>query len=166
LSSTRPKNLNTDGREQLEALAQEMFNLHYLFWAIRHRNRVDDPYDLTEPEFVTLDTLVKKNTCTVGEIQQVLDVRPAQMSRIIRALENKSEKKLLHCAINPQDKRRINVTITDLGKKAHEEYRKRRIHSNMELLSGLCDSEQAEVMKLVHRFRHIMSEKLRAKTGS
>jgi MarR family transcriptional regulator, 2-MHQ and catechol-resistance regulon repressor len=163
LSPNRPKNLNTDEREQLEALAEEMFNLHFLFWALRHRNRVDDPFDLTEPEFVTLDTLVRKGTCTVGEIQQVLDVRPAQMSRIIRALEKKSEKKLLHCAINPQDKRRINVTISDVGKKAHEEYRRRRIHSSMELLSGLSESEQTEVMKLIHRFHHIMSEKLRGK---
>ncbi len=164
MSSTRSKNLNVADRDKLEALAEEMFSLHFLFWALRHRNRVDDPYDLTEPEFVTLDTLVRKNTCTVGEIQQILDVRPAQMSRIIRALESKGDKPLIACAINPQDKRRVNVIATDFGRKAHDEYRKRRIHTNMGLLSGLSESEQTEVIKLVHRFRHIMSEQIRTKS--
>jgi DNA-binding MarR family transcriptional regulator len=163
LSPNRLKNLTADDRERLEALAEEMFNLHFLFWALRHRNKVDDPFDLTEPEFVTLDTLAQRKTCTVGEIQQILDVRPAQMSRIIRALENKAEKPLITCAINPQDKRRINVTISELGKKAHEEYRKRRLQSHIALLTGLAESEQTEIMKIVHRFRQIMSDQLRTK---
>lgn len=163
MSPSRLKNLSADDRERLEALAEEMFSLNFLFWTLRHRNKVDDPFDLTDPEFVTLDTLAHKKSCTVGELQQILDVRPAQMSRIIRALENKAEKPLIACAINPQDKRRINVSISDLGKKAHEEYRKRRLQTSMELLVGMSESEQAETTKIVHRFRQIMSDQLRAK---
>jgi len=140
-----------------------MFNMHFLFWAMRHRNRVDDPYDLTEPEFVTLDTLAQRELCTVGELQHVLDVRPAQMSRIIRSLEQKAEKPMIVCAINAQDKRRINVSITDLGRKAHEEYRKRRLLANMELLTGTSEAEQTEIIKLLDRFHQIMSDQLHAK---
>ncbi len=164
MSPGRLKNLTSDERERLETIAREIFNLHFLFWALRHRNRVDDPYDLTEPEFVTLDTLAGRGICTVGELQQVLDVRPAQMSRIVRSLEQKAEKPLINCAINPQDKRRINVSITELGRKAHEEYRKRRLMSNMELLTGLSADEQTEVARLLDRFHKIMSEQLHHKT--
>jgi MarR family transcriptional regulator, 2-MHQ and catechol-resistance regulon repressor len=166
LSPNRARNLSSDERERLEQIAREMFSMHFLFWALRHRNRVDDPYDLTEPEFVVLDTLAERGVCTVGELQQVLDVRPAQMSRIIRALESKLDKSLICCAINTQDKRRINVTITDLGRKAHEEYRRRRLQINMELLTGLSEEEQTEIIRLLNRFRHIMSERLHGRASA
>jgi len=144
----------------MEALALEFFNLHFMFWALRHRNRADDPYDLTEPEFVALDTLAERGLCTVGELQQVLDVRPAQMSRIIRALESKGEKPFISCTINTQDKRRINVNLTEQGKKSRDEYRKRRLVSNMKLVMGLSETEQMEVRKIINRFRQIMSDQL------
>jgi len=160
LAPNRPKGSNLEDRDRLEVIAQEIFNLHFLFWALRHRNRSDDPYDLTEAEFVALNTLVEKGVCTVGELQQVLDVRPAQMSRIIRALENKADKPMISCAINPSDKRRVNVTITDTGQKAQQEYKRRRLTSNIDLLKGLSEGEQTEMMKLLNRFREIMSAQL------
>jgi len=161
LTPSRSKNLSSDERDRLEQIAREMFSLNLLFWAMRRRNRVEDPYELTEPEFVVLDTLAERGICTVGELQQILDVRPAQMSRIIRTLESKAEKPLINCAINAQDKRRINVTVTDLGRKAHEEYRRRRLQANIDLLTGLSEAEQMEVIRLLHRFRQLMSEQIR-----
>jgi DNA-binding MarR family transcriptional regulator len=145
---------------QLESIAGDLFSLNFMFWTVRHRNRVEDPYDLTDPEFVALDTLHSKGLCTVGELQQVLDVRPAQMSRIIRALEHKAEKPMIKCSINPQDKRKIDVVITDLGRKVHDEYKHRRIMINVDLLKNLSKSEQEEVGRLVNRYRQIMEEML------
>jgi DNA-binding MarR family transcriptional regulator len=160
LTATQVKGTGLHERNPLEAIANDLFSLNVLFWTVRHRNRVEDPYDLTEPEFVALETLYSKGLCTVGELQQVLDVRPAQMSRIVRALENKAEKSLIKCSINPQDKRKIDVVITDLGRKAHDEYKQRRIIINMDLLKGLNKSEQEEVGRLVNRYRQIMEEML------
>jgi DNA-binding MarR family transcriptional regulator len=160
LASTRLKNSVTEDSKQLEAIAQELFRLNFMFWTLRHRHRISDPFDLTDPEFVTLDTLAERGMCTVGEIQQVLDVRPAQMSRIIRSLENKLDKALITCSINPTDKRKINVTITEQGRKARDDYKNRWISSNVKLLKGLNDSEQVELERLVNRFHQIMTEQL------
>jgi DNA-binding MarR family transcriptional regulator len=159
LSSNRLKELSADQGSRLEAIAEDIFKLHFMFWALRHRNRVEDPYDLTEPEFFTLETLYEKGLCTVGELQQVLDVRPAQMSRIVRSLEGKA-KPLIGCSINPQDKRKINVMISEIGKKARDEYKRRRVEANMELLGGMSEAEQEEVWKLLKRYREIMSDML------
>jgi DNA-binding MarR family transcriptional regulator len=160
LTPTRLKNSVTEESRQLEAIAQEMFRLNFMFWTLRHRNRITDPFDLTDPEFVTLDTLAERGMCTVGEIQQVLDVRPAQMSRIIRSLENKLAKALIACSINPTDKRKINVSITEQGRKARDDYKSRWISSNVKLLKGLSDSEQVELERLINRFHQIMTEQL------
>jgi len=160
LTTAQVRNIDSHDPEKLEAIADNIFSLNFMFWTVRHRNRVEDPYDLTEPEFVTLDTLYSKGLCTVGELQQVLDVRPAQMSRIVRSLEHKAEKPLIKCSINPQDKRKIDVVITDLGKKVHDEYKQRRIRINMDLLKNLSKSEQEEVGRLINRYRQIMEEML------
>ena len=160
MSPNRVKTSGPGETSRLESIAQEIFRLHFLFWSFRRRSRTDDPYELTEPEFVALDTLARREVCTVGELQQTLDVRPAQMSRMIRALESKGEKPFITCVINTQDKRRINVTLTELGLKARDEYRARRLVANMELLKDLSDSESAELQRLLHRFRQILSEHL------
>jgi DNA-binding MarR family transcriptional regulator len=131
-----------------------------MFWTLRHRHRTVDTFDLTDPEFVALDTLSERGTCTVGEIQQVLDVRPAQMSRIVRSLESKGDKSLITCAINPKDKRKINVTITDQGRKACEDYKSRWVSTNIKLLQGLNETEQTELGRLVSRFHQLMLEQL------
>src|SRR4051812_1598542 len=62
--------------------------------------------DLKEDEFLTLSILHQHETLIVGDIQRQLGVLPAQMSRIIRSLEDRDQP-LIACSINPQDKRKI-----------------------------------------------------------
>lgn len=162
MSSDSPSENNGVGpQDDLDSIAEWMFRLHFLFWALRHKNRVDDPHDLTEPEFVVLETLVNQGTSTVGALQKILDVQPAQMSRIIRSLEAKSSKPLVQCQLNPKDKRRIDVSISRLGTKAHQEYRSRRLQANRNLLADLSPEEQAELARLLETFDRIMSTQLR-----
>ena len=146
----------------LERLSAQMIDLQLMFWAVRHKNRVDDPHDLTELEFMTLDALVRKGSCTVGELQKALDVQPAQMSRLIRALESESKgpKTLVSCQLNSKDKRRIDVTITPQGQQAHNAYRSLRMQANKGLVKGLSEGEQNELAKLMDRFGEIMSAQL------
>lgn len=160
MSPMRLKNSIEHEPQHLQAIAEEMFRLNFMFWTLRHRHRIDDPYDLTDPEFVALDILADRGTCTIGEIQKVLDVRPAQMSRIIRSLESKTGKVLIACSINPNDKRKINVAITEQGRKARDEYKSRWMMTNFKLLKGLSESEQIELERLLNRFHQMMTEQL------
>jgi len=154
------KNLSKDERKRLEGIAEEILHLQFMFWKMRHLNRIDDPYDLSESEYATLDTLSQNPHCTVGELQKMLDVRAAQMSRIIRSLEDKGGAKLVECSINPEDKRKIDVTITSAGKKAYDEYRRRRLYANLELLMRLDRPEQENLKRLLESYRKIISKRL------
>ena len=153
-------NTEGDDNKYLEQIAEQMFRLTCMFWSLRHKKRVDDPYDFTEPEFATLDTLVQCGLCTVGKLQKALDVQPAQMSRIIRSLESKGDKPLVECQLNPEDKRKINVSITRPGQTAHKEYHARRLKANKEIVAGLSEDEQKELAKLLNRFGQIMSAQI------
>ena len=94
----------TDTGDQLALIARELFELvtHITMAALRGRRRSED---LKELEFLTLTILQDQGTMIVGDIQRLLGVLPAQMSRIIRALEN-GDKPLIACRINSSDSAR------------------------------------------------------------
>ena len=81
------------------------------------------------------------------------------MSRILRSLERRSDKPLIKCAINPTDRRRIDVTITDAGRKAHRDFRDARISMNAETLSQLPPQDVREFMRIMEKIRgHMLPE--------
>src|SRR5213593_4884794 len=81
-----------------EDVARELFEvLTQLGVAARRVRRREG--GLKEVEFHTLAILQERGTMIVGDIQRLLGVLPAQMSRIIRALENRPQP-LISCQIN------------------------------------------------------------------
>ncbi|GIW80629.1 MAG: hypothetical protein KatS3mg105_2436 [Gemmatales bacterium] len=135
-------------------IARELFDVmsHVCFNASRGRRRQDG---LKEIEFYTLSILHERGTMNVGDIQRILGVLPAQMSRIIRALETAAPP-LVQCGINPNDKRKIDVHITEHGVKALNDYRDARVSRIAELLHDLNDDEQENITHLLFRIRELL----------
>src|SRR6266852_2904112 len=92
---------------RVEDIAQDLFEVvtQICLSSLRGRRRSGD---LKEVEFLTLSILHAQGTMIVGDIQRLLGVLPAQMSRVIRSLENR-ERPLILCRINSRDKRKIDV---------------------------------------------------------
>jgi DNA-binding MarR family transcriptional regulator len=106
--------------------------------------------DLTELEFLTLSLLHAQQPRVVGDLLRLLEVSPTQMSRILRALEGR-ERPLIRCHINPQDKRKVNVTLTLAGERALAEYRANCLTRLTERLRQLSEEEQEELLRLAHK---------------
>src|SRR6516165_11775074 len=100
---------------------------------------------LKEVEFLTLSILHSHGTMIVGDIQRLLGVLPAQMSRIIRSLENR-DRPLIQCRINSRDKRKIDVCLTPAGEKALLDYRDASVGRIVERLQTLTEEEQEELI--------------------
>src|SRR2546426_1199564 len=128
--------------QRLEDVAQDLFDVFTRLGlsTLRGRRR---PGDLKEVEFLTLSILQAHGTMIVGDIQRVLGVLPAQMSRVIRALENR-ERPLIQCSINTRDKRKIDVELTNNGEKALSDYQGKRVGRIVERLNNLPDDDQEE----------------------
>ncbi len=141
--------------EQLQEFADEIFELSRETWLAQTRAKSKKHPDLTETEFLTLDLLAKATgrTYTVGEIQREIGVLPAQMSRIIRSLENKGSKSFVQCRINPADKRKIDVTLTPAGREAHRLYREIKLGTIQKFLQALSEEDRAEFMRLLRLIR-------------
>ena len=104
--------------------------------------------EITESEFLTLDYLSEVGTATVGETQQHIKVVPAQMSRLLRRLQSAG---LVTSGINREDRRRVDMTITESGRGVHAKYRKAKLAPIVAALERLSRDERAEFMQLVNK---------------
>ena len=149
-----PESLQT-----MENMVDEMFELTKLIYAARSRQPAG-PDQLSETEFLTLDRLAKEGCATIGEIQKAVGVVPAQMSRIVRALEEQGGRGFVECAINPKDRRRVDVSLTEAGKKAHEAYRTARLSTMHAVLCVLAPQDRLEFMRMMRQLRTTFQQQL------
>lgn len=148
---------------RLEEIAREVFEvLTHLGLTVPHRRRRVG--DLKEIEFLTLALLHGRGTMIVGELQRRLGVLPAQMSRIVRALEDR-DRPMIVCHINPRDKRKVDVRMTPAGEKALVDYQTARVGRIAELLAAMPDEFQEDLSRLLEKLREIRST-IRGRVGS
>jgi len=138
---------------RLEEIAREVFEvLTQLGLTVPQRRRRAG--DLKEIEFQALALLHGRGTMIVGELQRRLGVLPAQMSRIIRALEDR-ERPMIACHINPRDKRKVDVRMTPAGEKALLDHQSVRVGRIAELLRDLPEEMQEDLGRLLDKLREL-----------
>jgi DNA-binding MarR family transcriptional regulator len=113
------------------------------------RTRPEGQYDLSETEFLTLDALQHQTCMTVGQLQRHIKVLPAQMSRIIKSLEGRYDEPLISCSINQDDKRKVDVQLTDAGRAAVAAFRRAQIELNLDALKSLSPGDADELLRIV-----------------
>ena len=150
----------TSPTEQIRQMAEEIFELQKLSWMGAAAMEQDSEHELSESEFLALDLLTKTESMNVGELQRAVGVLPAQMSRVIRNLERKSDKPLVACSLNPDDKRKIDVSLTDAGRQAHEAYQSSKLATAIGVLSELDQTDRTDFMRLLGVIREKMAQVL------
>ena len=139
---------------RVEDLAHELFDVvtQICLSTLRGRRRSGD---LKEVEFLTLSLLQGNQTMIVGDIQRVLGILPAQMSRIIRSLENRANP-LIECRINPRDKRKIDVCLTPQGEQSLGEYQGVRVGRIIDRLHTMPEEDQDDMMRVLNKLHGLL----------
>ncbi|MFO0965163.1 MAG: MarR family transcriptional regulator [Gemmataceae bacterium] len=142
---------------RIEDVAHELFEVvtHICLSTLRGRRRGGD---LKEVEFLTLSLLQSHGTMIVGDIQRLLGILPAQMSRVIRSLENR-ERPLIQCRINPRDKRKIDVCLTPHGEKTLLEYQDTRVGRIVQRLQNVGEDDQEEMIRVLNKLRALLDQR-------
>ena len=99
---------------------------------------------------------------TIGEVQKHVGVVPAQMSRVVRALEVQGGKGYVECSINPQDRRRVDISLTDAGREAYEKYRAARMSTMYETLSALAPEDRFDFMRMMRQLHKAFEAKIKS----
>ena len=137
------------GLDELAHRSFDFFTRLSLTLPLGRRRHADD---LKELEFLTLAILRQHRTMIVGDIQRILGILPAQMSRIIRSLED-HDSPLIACQINPHDKRKVDVQLTDAGEQALTDYIAPRVTALAELLAKLTADEREALAELLDKLQ-------------
>jgi len=148
--------MSTVAGHRLEEIAQDLLEVmtQISLTTQAHQRKM---VELKELEFLTLSILRSRDTMIVGDIQRLLGILPAQMSRIIRSLENR-QPALIECHINPRDKRKINVHLTSAGMQALTEYQETRVLKLVDLLADFSEDDQEELSRLVQGLDNLLKE--------
>lgn len=137
--------------ETIQQLALQIFELTRRTWFQSQREKFKGGYDLSESEFLALDALEDVPSLSVGELRHHVGVLPAQMSRVLKALEQRYDEKLVLCSINPKDKRKIDVSITPKGRRAVNAYRTAKIAASVRALDSLSSRDLANLSDILHK---------------
>ena len=129
---------------EIANLAEAILAMSKKSWIEASRETVE----ITESEFLSLDYLVEVGTATVGETQQQIKVVPAQMSRLLRRLQSSG---FVTSDINREDRRRVDITVTESGRAVHAKYRKAKLAPIIAALERLSHDERDAFMKLVNK---------------
>ena len=141
------------GQQQIQQMAEEIFDLMTLSWIAQDALADKDQWDLSEPEILTLEILTKCESMSVGDLQRKLGVPPSKMSRIIGGLEREAAQPLIKCTLNPADRRRIDVSITEVGREAHRSYRSIKLAGITGVLAEMPEADRAEFVRLLGSIR-------------
>jgi len=146
-------------REQIiHDLALKIFEVTRRTWFGSQREKFEGGYDLSESEFLALDALENVGAMSVGELRKHVGVLPAQMSRVLKALEQRYDEKLVICSINPRDKRKVDVSITPKGRKAVDAYRRAKIRTSIQALRSLSDRDLANLSAILGKIERVFAE--------
>ena len=137
----------------IQRLSRRIFALTVRTWIGSQREKMKGGYDLSESEFLTLSALEGADGLSVGELRREVGVLPAQMSRIIKALEQRYDEKLVVCSINAEDKRKIDVAITARGRRAVEAYRRAKILATVDALRSLSDKDLSALLRILNKIQ-------------
>ena len=150
-----------ESKETMDAMAAEIFELYQLV-AIARSRRPTGPDDLSETEYLTLDILAKEQPLTIGDVQKRIGVVPAQMSRVVRALEEEGGKGYVSCKINAEDRRRVDISLTPEGVNALEAYRTARLSTMYNTLKALPPEDRFDFMRMLRQIRKGFEQQLGA----
>ena len=144
-----------DREQAIQNLARRIFAITVRTWIGSQREKMKGGYDLSESEFLALAALESADCLSVGELRREVGVLPAQMSRIIKALEHRYDEKLVVCSINAKDKRKIDVAITARGRRAVEAYRRAKILATVDALRSLSDKDLSALLRILNEIQKV-----------
>ena len=112
------------------------------------------PYGVSEPQFNVLRILrgQKGNPISLAEVQEHMITKMSNTTRLIDKLEAKN---CVRRVINEENKRKIDLTITNVGLDLLKRTDEILTTTENELVAGLTTNEKAELTALLRKLRLI-----------
>lgn len=147
-------------KEILDSVAEDIFSTLPLIGRSIHRKLIKTVVtnfkeDIAPPHFQIMKLLQESGTLHVAEIGERLHIARPQMTHLIDRLV---ELTIVDREINPDDRRMLNIKLSDKGKKIIKEHDRRVINATSEALADLTDNELHQLSDSVKTLKEIFSK--------
>ncbi|MFH8251431.1 MarR family winged helix-turn-helix transcriptional regulator [Microbacterium sp. B2969] len=151
-ATAAPAEAPSDPLEPAEDLAAEASDLRIATFRLARRLRAERAVDtMSDGQFAVLATLKIHGPHTLGELADRERVSAPSMNRTVNCLQ---ESGYLTRTPDDEDRRKVNIALTDAGLDVVEETVRRRDAWLEEVLAGLAPEQRA----LLHQAGEIMRE--------
>lgn len=103
-----------------------------------------------------MQLLYKHKSLTPGEISKKLQITTARVAAILNALE---DKKIIIRKIDPKDRRKIIVSLTEDGLTKSQEHKEKMLDQITDVLLKLGKDDTDKLLDIVAKVNHIIEEK-------
>lgn len=98
-----------------------------------------------------LSILARHDVMTQKELQEELDIKLGSLSEILGKIEKDA---LIERTANEQDRRNINVKLTETEKQAVQEHREEKQKETKEMFACLSEEEKDQLFTSLHKLVH------------
>jgi DNA-binding MarR family transcriptional regulator len=111
---------------------------------------------LTEGQPKILDFLLNNDGCIQREIAENCKIKPATVTSL---LANMEKYELIYRAKNSENRRILNVFLTDIGKKAHTQVEKIFYSIEKQCFTGFSEKEKVQTIDILNRLcKNLLAE--------
>lgn len=114
---------------------------------------VMEKFQVNYSQYASLLTLYMFGTLSEGEMAQMINVNPSTMSRMVYALEKRG---WLKCRRDPEDRRRVVITLTPRGRRNVEEMMRQPAKVLVRVAASLDKSGRDALYRLVENINHTL----------
>ncbi len=108
---------------------------------------------LTAPQLLLLQAIGNHHNAAIGELAKTINLSQATVTTIVDRLEKKA---LVYRQRSDQDKRKVNIHLTDIGIKALDDAPTPLQEHFVDRFEKLPDWEQSMILSSVQRIAHMM----------
>jgi DNA-binding MarR family transcriptional regulator len=130
--------------------------LRLVIMRLARKLRQQAPAGVTPSQLSALSTLSEKGALTLGMLAEAERVRPPTMTRIVAALE---EDGLIARSHDPGDRRRVNILMTEMGKRLISSNRSRKTAYLVDRLRDLPAKDRAMLQRAEEVLEKILEDR-------
>lgn len=131
----------------------QLLDLQPLFRVAMERRSHRSEDHVTRLQQFLLTLIARKGTLPIRDLCRMLDVGPTTVSQFIRSLESRG---FVSRSLDPEDRRRHVVHVTDAGRRIVEEALARRRARLQHVLEELTGEERVQMVHLARRLADIL----------
>ncbi len=142
--------------KNIQPIADTLFSIIPLFKKKLFRlDKCDETHDLSPSHFQILFFLNDHGKVPISEVGKGLNISKPNMTPLIKKLINKE---LVEKVRDKQDKRYVNVGITDKGKRFISDHKKYIVKNLKKKLSKLSDNDLKKLSTSLNELKEIISK--------